>query len=225
MSLKSRNFVLGDVRFPSEGHPISLIPEIIGDKEVYSIVNKNNEHCGYMTEEMLNTILKMNEREDIENNIIRNSLFVDTNDKKEEPTTLAQKIIIDKFKGGNPLSFTSCDFDGNTYIETKSRNPSIFYKVSATNSKFTDSSLRFSSDDGSGTTINNSEIEGNLVCDSVKEIASSYLENVKLESLDKVESCYLSAYIYENKEKRSSLINVNSNEEKILPKDTKLEIL
>lgn len=24
MSLKSRNFVLGDVRFPSEGHPISL---------------------------------------------------------------------------------------------------------------------------------------------------------------------------------------------------------
>lgn len=104
MSLKSRNFVLGDVRFPSEGHPISLIPEIIGDKEVYSIVNKNDEHCGYMTEEMLNTILKMNEREDIENNIIRNSLFVATNDEKEEPTTLAQKIIIDKFKGVTPLN-------------------------------------------------------------------------------------------------------------------------
>ena len=48
MSLKSRNFVLGDVRFPSEGHPISLIPEIVGDKEVYSIMNKNNEHCGYV---------------------------------------------------------------------------------------------------------------------------------------------------------------------------------
>jgi hypothetical protein len=99
MSLKSRNFVLGDVRFPSEGHPISLIPEIVGDKEVYSIVNKNNEHCGYMTEDMLNTILKMNEKEDVENNLIMNSLFVDTNDKKEEPTTLAQKIIIDKLKG------------------------------------------------------------------------------------------------------------------------------
>ena len=99
MSLKSRNFVLGDVRFPSEGHPISLIPEIVGDKEVYSIVNKNNEHCGYMTEDMLNIILKMNEKEDIKNNIIRNSLFVDMNDGKEEPTTLAQKIIIDKLKG------------------------------------------------------------------------------------------------------------------------------
>lgn len=128
-------------------------------------------------------------------------------------------------KGGNALSFTSCDFDGNTYIETKSSNPSIFYKVSAVNSKFTDSSLRFSSDDGSGTAINNSEIEGDFVCDSVKEISASYLENVKLESLDRVESCYLSAYIYENDGKRSNLINVNSNEEKILPKDTKLEIL
>lgn len=61
--------------------------------------------------------------------------------------------------------------------------------------------------------------------DSVKEISASYLENVKLESLDRVESCYLSAYIYENKEKRSSLINVNSNEDKKLPNDTKLEIL
>lgn len=225
MKLKSRNFVLGDVRFPSEGHPISLIPEIVGDREVYSILNQNNEHCGYMTEEMLNTILKMNEKEDIDNNIIRSGLFVDTNSAEEEPTTLAQKIIIDKFKGGNALSFTSCDFDGNTYIETKSSNPSIFYKISATNSKFTNSSLRFSSHDGSGTMINNSEVEGNFVCDSVREIAASYLENVKLESLDKVESCYLSAYIYENDGKRSSLINVNSNEDKKLPNDTKLEIL
>ena len=128
-------------------------------------------------------------------------------------------------KGDNALSFTNCDFDGNTYIETKSSNPSIFYKVSGVNSKFTNSSLRFSSNDGYGTAINNSEIEGIFVCDSVKEISASYLENVKLESLDRVESCYLSAYIYENKEKRSSLINVNSNEEKILPKDTQVEIL
>ena len=128
-------------------------------------------------------------------------------------------------KGGNALSFTNCDFNGNTYIETKSSNPSISYKVSATNSKFTNSSLRFSSNDDSGTIINNSEIEGNFVCDSVKEISASYLENVKLESLDRVESCYLQAFIYENDGKRSNLINVNSNEEKILPKDTKLEIL
>ena len=128
-------------------------------------------------------------------------------------------------KGGNALSFTNCDFNGNTYIETNSSNPSIFYKVSGVNSKFTNSSLRFSSHDDSGTIINNSEIEGNFVCDSVKEISASYLENVKLKSLDRVDSCYLSAYIYENDGKRSNLINVNSNEEKILPKDTQVEIL
>ena len=104
MSLKSRKFILKDVRFSFEGHPISFIPEVVGDKEVYSIANQNNEHCGYMTEDMLNTILKMNGKEDIENNIIRNSLFVDANNEKEEPTTLAQKIIIDEFKGATLLN-------------------------------------------------------------------------------------------------------------------------
>jgi hypothetical protein len=128
-------------------------------------------------------------------------------------------------KGGNPLSFTSCDFDGTTYIETKSSNPSIFYKVSAINSKFTNSSLRFSSHDDSGTIINNSEIEGDLVCDSVKEIAASYIQNAKLKLVDRVDSCYLQAFIYENDGKRSNLINVNSNEERILPNDVKLEPL
>lgn len=86
------------------GKVVNFVPEMVGDKEVYSILNQNNEHCGYMTEDMLNIILKMNEKEDIENNIIRNSLFVDMNDGKEEPTTLAQKIIIDKFKGVTPLN-------------------------------------------------------------------------------------------------------------------------
>ena len=76
-----------------------------------------------------------------------------------------------------------------------------------------------------GDTETDTETEGDFVCDSVKEIASSYLEHVKLQSLDRVDSCYLSAYIYENDGKISNLINVNSNEEKILPKDTKLEIL
>ena len=128
-------------------------------------------------------------------------------------------------KGDNPLSFTSCDFDGNTYIETNNNNLSSSYKVSGANSKFTNSSLRFSSGDVCETIINNSEIEGDLICDSVKEIAASYIQNAKLKLVDIVESCYLSAYIYENKEKRSSLINVNSNEDKKLPNDTKLEIL
>lgn len=104
MSLESKKFILKDVRSSLSGHPITFIPEIVGDKEVYSILNQNNEHCGYMTEEMLNTILKQNEKEDVENNIITNSLFVDANDGKEEPTTLAQKIITDEFRGATLLN-------------------------------------------------------------------------------------------------------------------------
>ena len=332
------------------GKVVNFVPEMVGDKEVYSVVNKNNGHCGYITEDLFNFLMEQDPEEDVDGEV-KGSLivskeieivskgeksYIDIKESKIDGAFVYENIdhkrsllrlinvnvnvgksylqgqgsielenvaiqhndkvslknvslycsevkkvfqligvnayytsfdnvyvgdtetggfgflkigdkgdspdssILNTFKnvniymegadtfivkGDNALSFTSCDFNGNTYIETKSSNPSIFYKVGATNSKFTNSSLRFSSHDGSGTMINDSEIEGNFVCNSVKEIASSYLENVKLESLDRVESCYLSSYIYENDGKRSNLINVNSNEEKILPKDTQVEIL
>ena len=69
------------------------------------------------------------------------------------------------------------------------------------------------------------EVVGGKEVYSVLNAIDEHFEHVKLELLDRVDSCYLSAYIYENDGKRSNLINVNSNEEKILPKDTKLEIL
>ena len=128
-------------------------------------------------------------------------------------------------KGDNPLSFTSCNFRGDTFIETKNSNPSIFYKVSAVNSNFNDSSLSFSSHDGSGTIINNSEIKGELVCDSVNEITTSCIQNAKLSSLDKVESCYLQDYNHKSDKKETSLLNLNSNEKKFLVNDTEMELL
>ena len=128
-------------------------------------------------------------------------------------------------KGDNPLSFTSCNFRGDTFIETKNSNPSIFYKVSAVNSNFNDSSLSFFSHDGSGTIINNSEIKGELICDSVNEITTSCIQNVKLNSLDKIESCYLQNYSHKSDEKETSLIGVNSDDRKILPNDTQMELL
>ena len=36
------------------GKVVNLIPEIVGDKEVYSIANKNNEHCGYVNYSVIN---------------------------------------------------------------------------------------------------------------------------------------------------------------------------
>ena len=32
----------------NSGKVVKFIPEMVEDKEVYSVVNKNNEHCGYI---------------------------------------------------------------------------------------------------------------------------------------------------------------------------------
>ena len=128
-------------------------------------------------------------------------------------------------KGDSSLSFTSCDFEGDTFIETKNSNPNSSYKISAVNSKFIDSSLSFSSNGDSETIINNSEIKGELICNSVKEITTSCIQNVKLNSLDKVESCYLQDYNHKSDEKETSLISINSDDKKILPNDTQMELL
>lgn len=56
------------------GQVVNFIPEMVDGKEVYSILNQNNEHCGYMTEDMLNIILKMNEKA-VRNSIITNGDF------------------------------------------------------------------------------------------------------------------------------------------------------
>lgn len=36
------------------GKVVNFVPEIIEDKEVYSVVNKNNEHCGYVNYSVIN---------------------------------------------------------------------------------------------------------------------------------------------------------------------------
>lgn len=128
-------------------------------------------------------------------------------------------------KGSSPLSLVSCDFEGDTFIETKKINPVSHYKVNVINSKFIDSSLSFSSNGSSETTINNSEVKGELVCNSVGEITTSCLENVKLNSLEKVEGCYLQNYNHKSDGKDNSLVNVNSNEKKFLANDTQMELL
>lgn len=38
----------------NSGKVVNLIPEIVEDKEVYSIMNKNNEHCGYVNYSVIN---------------------------------------------------------------------------------------------------------------------------------------------------------------------------
>ena len=71
MSLKSRNFVLGDVRFPSEGHPISLIPEIVGDKED----NIGQDVATTISTSEISTFLRANGLKAVRNSIITNGDF------------------------------------------------------------------------------------------------------------------------------------------------------
>lgn len=73
---------------------VKFIPEVVGGKEVYSVLNAIDEHCGYITEELLDTILKLNKKEDVENNIINLGLDVYSYSNKK-PSILSQKIIID----------------------------------------------------------------------------------------------------------------------------------
>lgn len=96
---------------------VKFIPEVVGGKEVYSVLNAIDEHCGYITEELLDTILKLNKKEDVENNIINLGLDVYSYSNKK-PSILSQKIIID-----STLTETLPDIQLSPVTYTKEAKP------------------------------------------------------------------------------------------------------
>lgn len=40
---------------------VKFVPEIVDDLEVYSVVNSKDQHCGYITPELFNFLLKKKE--------------------------------------------------------------------------------------------------------------------------------------------------------------------
>ena len=96
---------------------VKFIPEVVGGKEVYSVLNAIDEHCGYITEELLDTILKLNKKEDVENNIINLGLDVYSYSNKK-PSILSQKIIID-----STLAETLPDIQLSPVTYTKEAKP------------------------------------------------------------------------------------------------------
>ena len=98
MSLKRRDFKLA--KFNSISEDIKFMPEVVGDREVYAVLNHKDEHCGYMTEELLEAILKLNKRDDVENNIIHLGLTVEYYTNEKKPSILSQKIIADTLNNG-----------------------------------------------------------------------------------------------------------------------------
>lgn len=45
------------------GQVVNFIPEMVDGKEVYSVVNKNNDHCGYITEALFNLLMEQDPEE------------------------------------------------------------------------------------------------------------------------------------------------------------------
>lgn len=79
----------------SSGKIVKFIPEMVEDKEVYSVVNKNNEHCGYITEDLFNLLLEQDPEEKENKALFHRALGVDDEEKEEETLIFGKKIILD----------------------------------------------------------------------------------------------------------------------------------
>lgn len=76
---------------------IRFVPEVVGVVEVYSVVNSNDQHCGYIMPELLDFLMV---EENGESFINQNFEVRVTNDWSEE-NKLCQKIILDAPQGEN----------------------------------------------------------------------------------------------------------------------------
>lgn len=79
----------------NSGKVVNLIPEIVEDKEVYAVVNKNNEHCGYITEALFNLLMEQDPEEKENRALFHRALGVDDEEKEEESLIFGKKIILD----------------------------------------------------------------------------------------------------------------------------------
>lgn len=79
----------------NSGKVVKFIPEIVDGNEVYSVVNKNNEHCGYITEALFNLLMEQDPEEKENKALIHRAFGVDDEEKEEETLIFGKKIILD----------------------------------------------------------------------------------------------------------------------------------
>lgn len=77
------------------GKVVNFIPEMVDDLEVYSVVNKNNEHCGYITEDLFNFLMEQDPEEKENRALFHRAFGVDDEEKEEETLIFGKKIILD----------------------------------------------------------------------------------------------------------------------------------
>lgn len=91
---------------------VKFVPEIVDDLEVYSVVNSKDQHCGYITPELFNFLLK---KENGETVIDWNFKIKDVDDWSQF-AKLHQKIILDAPQGGNRDYIPSYMLLPTTYV-------------------------------------------------------------------------------------------------------------
>lgn len=77
------------------GKVVNFVPEMVEDKEVYAVVNKNNEHCGYITEDLFNLLMEQDPEEKENRALFHRALGVNDEEKEEETLIFGKKIILD----------------------------------------------------------------------------------------------------------------------------------
>lgn len=91
---------------------VRFVPEVVGVVEVYSVVNSNDQHCGYIMPELLDFLIV---KENQESFINQNFEVRVTNDWSEE-NKLCQKIILDAPQGENRDYIPSYILLPTTYV-------------------------------------------------------------------------------------------------------------
>ena len=91
---------------------VKFIPEVVDDLEVYSVVNSKDQHCGYITPELFNFLLK---KENGETVIDWNFKVKDVDDWSQF-AKLHQKIILDAPQGENRDYIPSYMLLPTTYV-------------------------------------------------------------------------------------------------------------
>ena len=63
------------------GKVVNFVPEIVDGNEVYSVVNKNNDHCGYITEALFNLLMEQDPEEKENKALYHRALGVDDEER------------------------------------------------------------------------------------------------------------------------------------------------
>lgn len=91
---------------------VKFVPEIVDDLEVYSVVNSKDQHCGYITPELFNFLLKKENGE----TVIDWNFKVKDVDEWSQFAKLHQKIILDAPQGENRGYIPSYMLLPTTYV-------------------------------------------------------------------------------------------------------------